>query len=219
MGGSDMKKNRLLILAVPILVILTGLVLYQYGYLRIQNELALILEEQDSKSKTLEKYLAIIAQKPDLEKKFQTLKEKRKVETTKLIEGETFSLASASLQEMVKSIILSRGGVIASERMGKEEDMAPAPLGPPKETLKSQRPEKSPKAKKEKIEEKSRFKFISVSFDFTAPDTGALRDIIFFVETRIPYLVIKELDCRVRNFKEPRELMVKLDVTALYGGK
>jgi hypothetical protein len=214
-----MKKNRLLILSIPLLVILAGLVLYQYGYLRIQNELALILEEQASKSKTLEKYLAIIAQKPDLEKKFQTLKEKRKAETTKLIEGETFSLASASLQEMVKGIILSRGGVIASERMGKEEDMVPTPLGPPKETLKSQRPEKSPKAKKEKIEEKSRFKFISVSFDFTAPDTGALRDIIFFVETRIPYLVIKELDCRVRNFKEPRELMVKLDVTALYGGK
>jgi hypothetical protein len=214
-----MKKNRLLIIAVPLLVILAGLVLYQYGYLRIQKELALILEEQDSKAKTLEKYLAIIAQKPDLEKKFQTLKEQRKAETTKLIEGETFSLAAAGLQEIVKGIILSRGGVISSERMGKEEDMAPAPSGPPKETLKSQKPEKSPKAKKEKFEDKSRFKFVSVSFDFTAPDTGALRDIVFFVETRVPYLVIKELDCRVRNFKEPRELMVKLDVTALYGGK
>ena len=72
---------------------------------------------------------------------------------------------------------------------------------------------------KEKYEDKRRFKIVNVSFDFTAPDTGALRDIIFFVETRTPYLVIKELDCRVRNFREPRELMVKLDVSALYGGK
>lgn len=219
MRVSDMKKNRLLIIAVPALVILIGLVLYQYGYLRIQEELALILAEQDSKSKTLEKYLAIIAEKPDLEKKLQTFKEKRKTEAAKLIESETFSLAAAGLQEMVKAIIISRGGVISSERMGKEEEMASASLGPPKETLKSQKPEKGPKPKKEKIEDKTRFKFVSVSFDFTAPDTGALRDIIFFVETRVPYLVIKELDCRVRNFKEPRELMVKLDVTALYGGK
>lgn len=214
-----MKKNRLLLIAVPLLVILLGLAIYQYGYLRIQEELALIREEQDSKSKTLGKYLAIIAEKPNLEKKFQTLKERRKTETTKLIEAETFSLAAAGLQEMVKGIITSRGGVISSERMGKEEDMAPGPPGPAKEAAKSQKPEKGIKPKKEKSEDKSRFKFVNVSFDFTAPDTGALRDIIFFVESRVPYLVIKELDCRVRNFKEPRELMVKLDVTALYGGK
>jgi hypothetical protein len=214
-----MKKNRLLIIAVPILVILIGLVVYQYGFLRIQEELALIIEEQKSKTETLKKYLTVIAEKPDLEKKLLTVKDKRKAETAKLIEGETFSLAAASLQEMVKGIITSRGGVISSERMGKEEEIAPGPVGPPKETLKSQKTEKGPKPKKEKSEEKSRFKFVSVSFDFTAPDTGALRDIIFFVETRIPYLVVKELDCRVRNFKEPRELMVKLDVTGLYGGK
>jgi hypothetical protein len=214
-----MKKNRLLILAVPVLVILAGFVLYQYGYLRIQEELALILEEQDSKSKTLGKYMAVIAEKPDLEKKFQTLKESRKTEATKLIEGETFSLAAANLQEIVKGIILSRGGVISSERMGKEEDRPPASLGTLKETPVSQKAEKGPKAKKEKNEVKNQFKFVNVSFDFTAPDTGALRDIIFFVESRTPYLVIKELDCRVRNLREPRELMVRLDVTALYGGK
>ena len=214
-----MKKNRLLIIAVPLLIILAGLTVYQYGFLRIRQELATIIEEQNSKTKTLEKYLTIIAEKPDLEKKLLALKEKRKIETTKLIEGETFSLASASLQEMVKGIITSRGGVISSERIGKEEEMASGPGGPPKEALKTQKPEKGPKPKKEKPEDKSRFKLVSVSFDFTAPDTGALRDIVFFVETRIPYLVIKELDCRVRNFKEPRELTVKLDVTALYGGK
>ncbi len=208
-----------MLLSIPILVILTGLVIYQYGFLRIQAELASVREEQESKSKTLQKYLTIIAEKPNLEKELLALKDKRKIETTKLIEGETFSLAAASLQEMVKNIITSRGGVISSERMGKEEEMTPGSVGFPKEALRGQKTEKGSKAKKGKPEEKSRFKFVSVSFDFTASDTGALRDIVFFVETRIPYLVIKELDCRVKNFKEPRELMVKLDVTALYGGK
>ena len=214
-----MKKNRLLIIAIPILVVLAGLTVYQYGFLRINQELAAIIEEQKSKTKTLEKYLTIIAEKPDLEKKLLDLKDKRKTETANLIEGETFSLAAAGLQEMVKSIISSRGGVISSERIGKEEEIAPGPSGASREGSKGQKTEKGPKPNKEKTEDKSRFKFVSVSFDFTAPDTGALRDIIFFVETKIPYLVIKELDCRVRNFKEPRELMVKLDVTALYGGK
>jgi hypothetical protein len=214
-----MKKNRLLVIAIPLLIILIVLVVYQYGFLRIQEELALIKEEQESKTKTLEKYLSIIAEKPDLEKKLLALKEKRKSETANLIAGETFSLAAASLQEMVKGIITSRGGVISSERVGKEEEMTPGPVGSPKEASKSQKVEKGAKPKKGKPEEKSRFKFVTVSFDFTAPDTGALRDIIFFVETKTPYLVIKEMDCRVRNFKEPRELMVKLDVTALYGGK
>ncbi len=100
---------------------------------------------------------------------------------------------------------------------GRRKKSSPGLPGPPKNS-KGQKPERF-KAKKEKSEDKSRFKFVSASFDFTAPDTGALRDIVFFVETRIPYLVIKELDCRVRNFREPRELMVKLDVSALYGGK
>jgi hypothetical protein len=214
-----MKKNRLFIIAVPILIILAGLVIYQYGYLRIKEELAMIVEEQDSKAKTLQKYLSVIAEKSDLEKRLITLKEQRKAETAKLIEGETFSLAAAALQEMVKGIITSRGGVISSERMGKEEEIAPLSPKQQKEEFKGKKTEKGPKSKKEKYEDKRRFKIVNVSFDFTAPDTGALRDIVFFVETRTPYLVIKELDCRVRNFREPRELMVKLDVSALYGGK
>lgn len=214
-----MKKNRLLIMAVPILIILAGLVIYQYGFLRIKEEVAMIVEEQNSKAKTLQKYLSVIAEKPDLEKRLITLKEQRKADTAKMIEGETFSLAAAALQEMVKGIITSRGGLISSERMGKEEEIAPLFPGEPKEEVKGKKTEKSLKPKKEKYEDKRRFKVVNVSFDFTAPDTGALRDIVFFVETRTPYLLIKELDCRVRNFKEPRELMVKLDVSALYGGK
>ena len=103
--------------------------------------------------------------------------ERRKTETAKLIEGETFSLAAASLQEMVKGIITSRGGVISSERMGKEEDMTPGALGPGKEVAKSQKPEKGPKPRKEKSEDKSRFKFVNVSFDFGKTIHGF---IIFF---------------------------------------
>jgi hypothetical protein len=214
-----MKKNRVLILAVPILIILAGLVVYEYGYLRIKAEEALIREEQESKAKTLEKYLSVIAERPDLEKRLTALKEQRKSENAKMVEGETFSLAAAALQEMVKSIIVSRNGVISSERMGKEEEFTPGPPEPPREGPAKQKSERTPPAGKEKKEEKKRFKIVQVSFDFTAPDIGVLRDIVFFIETKIPYLVIKDLDARVRNFRDPRELTVRLDVTALYGGR
>ena len=55
--------------------------------------------------------------------------------------------------------------------------------------------------------------------DIVLPDTRALSDVIYGIETRTPFIVIKELDSRVRNFKEPRELMVKIRVAALTGGK
>jgi hypothetical protein len=214
-----MKKNKTLLMAIPILIILVGLIIYQYGFLRIQESLAAIKEEQDIKAKTLQKYLAIIAERPDLEKRLNVLKEQRKAEASKLIEESTFSLAAANLQETVKAIILSRGGVISSERVGKEEDILPVSNSRPKEESKGQKREKEPKSRQGKSEEKRRFKSITVSFDFTAQETGVLRDIIFFIETKTPFLVIKELDCRIKNLKEPRELMVKLDVSALYGGK
>lgn len=214
-----MKKNKILIIAIPVLIILLGLIIYQYGYLRIQETLAGIKEEQNIKAKTLQKTMAIIAEGPELEKKLLALREQRKSETVKLIQGDTSSLTAAALQEMVKGIITSRSGVISSERVGKEESLTPAPAGQAKEETKASKVEKGPKPKKEKPEEKQRFKIINVSFDFTAPDTGALRDIVFFIETKTPYMVIKELDCRVRNFQHPRDLMVRLDISALYGGK
>ncbi len=121
------------------------------------------------------------------------------------------------MQETVKGIIVSRGGVISSERMGKEEDyLLESQEMVPGGTVRPKTEKPLPGQRKE---EKRRFKRVQVSFDFTAPDTGVLRDIVFSLETKIPYLVIKELDARVRNFRDPRELMVKLDVTALYGGR
>jgi hypothetical protein len=211
-----MKNSKILFIALPFLALLTGLVIYQYGYLRIQENLSAITEEQAAKTETLQKYMSIIAEGPALQKKLLALKEQRKSEGAKLIQGDTFSLAAASLQEIVKGIISSRNGVISSERVGKEEELSTTPAGQPKEETKGP---KGAAPKKEKAEDKKRFKIINVSFDFTVPDTGALRDIIYFIETKTPYLVIKELDGRVRNFQQPRDLMVRLDVSALYGGK
>ncbi|MCX8030059.1 MAG: type II secretion system protein GspM [Thermodesulfovibrionales bacterium] len=179
-----MKKSKLLRFLIPLVVILLGLVIYQYGYLTVEEELRVLEETTTLKQKTLERYIQIIAEKPELEKTLASLKELKKSEAVKLIEGQTLSLAAASMQDMVKGIITSRGGTISSERVGKTEDLG-------------------------------NFKVINISLDIVVPDTRALSDIIYSIETRTPYLVVKELDARVRNFKEPRDLIVKLDVMAL----
>lgn len=183
-----MKKTKTLIVSIPFMIILMGLLIYQYGYLRIRSELATIKEEQAIKTRTLEKYINLISEKPSLEKRLTSLKEARKADDSKLIEGQTLSLAAAQLQEIVKSTITGRGGTISSERVGKPED-------------------------------RGKFKVISVSVDAVIPDARALSEILYSIETRTPYLVVKELDARVRNYRDPRELMVKLDVSALTGGR
>lgn len=183
-----MKKNSRLVIAVPLIAILLGLVIYQYGFLRVQTEVASIKETQDIKTKTLGKYLALISEKPQLEKKLSALKEQRKADDSKIIEAQTPSLAAATLQETVKGIVTGRGGTISSERVGKPEDLG-------------------------------KFKVISISIDAVLPDARALADILYAIETRTPYLTVKELDTRIRNFTEQRELIVKLDVSALTAGK
>jgi hypothetical protein len=183
-----MKKTKTLIVTIPFMIILMVLLIYQYGYLRVRSELATIKEEQAIKTRTLEKYINLISEKPSLEKSLTSLKEARKADDSKLIEGQTPSLAAAQLQEIVKSSITGRGGTISSERVGKPED-------------------------------RGKFKVISVSVDAVIPDARALSEILYSIETRTPYLVVKELDARVRNYRDPRELMVKLDVSALTGGR
>jgi hypothetical protein len=69
----------------------------------------------------------------------------------------------------------------------------------------------------EKPEDLGAFRVVNVSMDVVIPDTKVLSDVIYGIETRTPYIVIKELDVRVRNFKSPRELIVKLRVAALTG--
>lgn len=172
----------------PLIIILSGLVIYQYGYLRIHSDITSIKEEQAVKTKTLEKYITLISEKPRLEKKLALLKETRKADESKLIEGQTPSLAAAVLQDTVKGIITGRGGTISSERVVKPEDIG-------------------------------KFKVISVSIDAVLPDSRALSDILYAIETRTPYLVVKELDTRIRDYRNPRDLIIKLDVSALTAAK
>jgi hypothetical protein len=179
-----MKKNKTFLITVPLMVILIGLAVYQYIYVRIQNDVASIKEEQAMKTEVLEKYITLISEKTPLEKTLVSLKEARNAEVPKLVEGQTLSLAAATLQDTVKEVITSRGGTISSERVEKPEDHG-------------------------------KFKIITVSIDSVLPDSRTLSDILYSIETRTPYLTVKDLDVRVRNFRNPKELMVKVSVSAL----
>lgn len=183
-----MKQSKTLILTVPLMIILLGLVFYQYGYLSMQESLESIKDEEAIKVKTLERYVSLISERPQIEKTLEALKEIRASEETKFIEGQTPPLAAANLQDIVKNIIIGYGGAISSERIGKPEELM-------------------------------RFKVITVSIDAIIPTSAVLSDIVYAIETKTPYLVISDLDIRVRNFREPRELLVKLDVSAIMSGK
>jgi hypothetical protein len=182
------SKSRFLVVAIPVIVVLAGLVAYQYGYRGVKNEMSFMKEMQASKTKMLEKYINLIAEKPDLEKQLEGLKEERKADDSKIIDAQTLSIAAAALQETVKALITGRGGSITSERVEKPDNLGS-------------------------------FKVINVSIDAILPDTRALSDLLYGVETRTPYLIIKEVDTRVRNFRDPKELMVKIRVSALTGGQ
>jgi hypothetical protein len=179
-----MNKNRTLLITIPIMVVLLGVIIHQYVYVKIQNDVTSIKESQAIKTETLEKYLTLLSEKPLLEKKLALLKGTRKADDSKLTEGETLSLIAASLQDLIKNIVTDRGGTISSERVGKPEDLG-------------------------------KFRIINVSIDTVLPDSGALSDVLYSIETRTPYLNLKELDIRVRNFRNPRELIVKLDISAI----
>ncbi len=181
------KNSRILVVSIPLIVVLFGFIMYEYVYVRIQAEVATIKEDQAMKSKTLGKYINLIAEKPRLEKKLVSLKETRKADESKLIEGKTLSIAAATLQDMVKEIVTRSGGTISSQRVGKPENAG-------------------------------KFKVITVSFDAILPDPRALRDILYAIETRTPYLTVKEVDIRIRNFKDPRDQVIKLDVSAMTAG-
>lgn len=71
----------------------------------------------------------------------------------------------------------------------------------------------------EKPEDAGAFKIITTSFDVLVPDIRSLNDILYTLEARTPYLAVKEVDTRIRDFRNPRELMVKLTVSALMASK
>lgn len=220
-----MKKNRLMKFAVPAIIILAIVVFYEYVYRDVAAELASLRERQAAKMLTLNKSIALIAQKPEFEKQLAELREQAKVQNAKLIEGEPISIASANLQGTVKGIVTGRAGTVSSERVAKPEELdrsasekgaAPVKETPQRRTGGRQAP---PVKTPLKEAEGGRLKIITVSMDASLPDTGVLSDVLYSLETRTPYLVVRELDVRVRNFKEPRELMVRMDVSGIYGGK
>jgi hypothetical protein len=174
--------------AIPAAAILMAIVVYEYGYIRLEEEVSHARELSSVKMKTLEKSLALLARKPSLEAKLASLKEARRAEDVKLIQGQTPSVAAASLQNSLKSIITARGGTIASERSEKPEDYG-------------------------------KLKIITVTVDAVFPDTRALTDALYAIENQTPLLVVREMDSRLRNFREPRELTVKLRVSGLTGGR
>jgi hypothetical protein len=71
----------------------------------------------------------------------------------------------------------------------------------------------------EKYEDLNHLKVITVSIDTILPETKALYGILNLFETHPVTLLIRELDVRVRNLREPRELMVKFKVSAMNLGK
>lgn len=182
-----MTKNRTFIITIPLLLILAGLLFYQYVYLNVQTDIESLKERQAMKTATLEKYISLLAEKPDLEKRLAALKDIWEEQDSKLVEGQTLSVAAASLQDTIKNIVASSRGTITSERVGKPED-------------------------------EGNFKKIVVSIDTVLPDIRALSDVLYSIETNIPYLTIHELDVRIRNYRDPRELIVKFQISALTKG-
>jgi len=71
----------------------------------------------------------------------------------------------------------------------------------------------------EKTEDLHRLKIITVTVDTVLPETRALQDILLLFESNPVTLLMRELDVRVRNMREPRELMVKFKISALNVGK
>jgi len=182
------KRSKFLTAAIILAVVLLGLTVYEYGYVRVRSELSSMEEVASARTEILEKYLSIIADKPRLEENFLALKEVRKTENSKIIEGQTPSVAAAALQNAVKGLITARGGAISSERVDKPEDMG-------------------------------KFKMITITIDATMPDIRVLNDALYAIETQMPYLVIQELDARVIAYREPKDLMIKLKISGLTGGK
>lgn len=181
------RKSNIFLMAIPLLIILLGAVIYEYGYLRVRSELTEMEDASAIKASTLQKYMTVIADKPRVEAKLAAVREARKAENSKMIEGQTPSVAAAALQNTIGILITSRGGTISSERV-------------------------------EKLEEVGKFKIITVTVDAVLPDTRALADTLYAIEAQTPSLVVRELDTRIRNFREPRDLTVKLKVSGLTGG-
>jgi hypothetical protein len=182
-GIKNMKKNRLLI-GIGLILILTVLVVYRYGYVSLVGGIERIKDQREMKQKTLSKYHALISKREALTEEIDRLRNLLKDEELKLISGQTPALASASLQGMLKQLIHEKGVSITSERV-------------------------------ERTDEKDGYRVVSVSFDMTTNSIGAISDILYNIESRTPYMVINQLSVRVRNYRRPSQLTIRLKVSGL----
>lgn len=72
----------------------------------------------------------------------------------------------------------------------------------------------------EKNEELNAFSIISVSINAVLPDSGALNNILYAIETHTPRLVVKELDVTVKNPKKTTgDITINLVVSAITNKK
>lgn len=187
-GRLTRSSGKLLLIALPFMVMLAGGVVYQYGYLRVRGELSDMGEAQARKMEILQKQIALISKKSELEQEQRALGEARRAEGTKFIDGATAPLAIASMQQMVKGIITEKGGAVLAET--------------------PERPEGA-----------GGFTIISETLDSSYPDIKAFLDTVCALETQAPYLSVREIDVRVKNSTDPRDLAVRLRVSALTNRK
>jgi len=117
------RRRRLFAIAIPLISVLAVMVAYQYGYIPVQQELDSVTALRQSKQKTLEKNLALLAKKAEIEAGLVSVKEVRKSDDSKLFEGQTPSVAAATLQNTLKGMITARGGTISSERVEKPDTL------------------------------------------------------------------------------------------------
>lgn len=188
MKKQSMRGSRKLKIMMPLMVILFGIVIYQYGYLGTQRDISSIKEEQEMKTEILEKYITRISEIPNLERDIVSLRLIRDSYNTEMIEGETYSIASASLQDMVREIITDKDGKVDGGRMGQPGDLG-------------------------------KFKEINVNIKGTMPDVKALGEALYAIESHTPFLLVRDLDVSIRNYKEPREITLKLNVSAILNEK
>lgn len=71
-----------------------------------------------------------------------------------------------------------------------------------------------------KSEEADAFNIISISINAVLPDSGALNNILYAIETHTPRLVVTELDIMVKNPRKPTgDITVNLVVSAVTNKK
>lgn len=217
-----MRTSKLRKIALPLIALLLAMVVYEYGYLRISTELEELRQRQAVRMKMLNRSVELISKTPELEKELAVLKEDFKLRQSSLIAGESISIGNANLQGIVKGIVTERGGIISSERIAASEDLVQSPTDTKKRILNevgTPKQKTNVGSQQPKQPESSRLKILNVSIDAGLPDTAALSDMLYSLETRTPYLAIKELDVRVKNLNQSRELLIRLNVSGLYGGK